>query len=259
MSFVYVKKEYLKESGIFSIQILGDTKIDIISLNIPKISKTYKMVKTYGIIKSLIICPCCCISFAGNNIDKATRLIDILIGKKEFSIDYLLEVAFEIHKKSESANDIEFIICYVDQKNEMHIYCIKNGEMERDVYVAWIGTQAALKELQKETQNGLEVFSAFRNVVLGGKVNCVGGLVSYVNYDYEEKSFKYQDYLISDICRGQTYNTGDTIKIIGTKEEGAFQMSVSGGMEEVFYQFEENYKKPLPCHLTHSYEKLLLP
>lgn len=52
MSFVYVKKEYLKEFGIFSIQILGDTKIDTISLNIPKISKTYEMVKTYGIIKS---------------------------------------------------------------------------------------------------------------------------------------------------------------------------------------------------------------
>lgn len=55
-------------------------------------------------------------SFAGNNIDKATRLIDILVRKKEFSIDYLLEVAFEIHIKSKSANDIEFIICYVDEK-----------------------------------------------------------------------------------------------------------------------------------------------
>lgn len=55
------------------------------------------------------------------------------------------------------------------KKNEIHIYCIKNGEMERDVYVAWIGTQDALEELQKEVQNGLEVFSAFRNVVLVGK------------------------------------------------------------------------------------------
>lgn len=239
MSFIYAKKEYLKECKLNSVQILSDTKIDTMSLNNSKTSKTYKTINTYGIIKSLIICPSCCISFAGNNIDKATKLIDSLIENKEFSIDSLMEEAFEIHNTSENINDIEFIICYSDEKNEVHINCIKNGEIEKDVYLAWIGTYAALKSLQEEVSKGLNTFSAFQNVVLGGKIDCVGGLINSVTYNYDQKSFKYQEYTLTAVYREKLYKSNDIIEIVGSKEEGAFQMHMFENMGEVYYEFPQ--------------------
>ena len=73
-------------------------------------------------VKSIIIAPKCCISFAGNNIAHAHKLLSILYNQ-QFTKEYLLDLALEIHCAAPD-DDIEFIICLADEDNETELICI---------------------------------------------------------------------------------------------------------------------------------------
>lgn len=127
MSFVYAEKiKYtLEDKQIQGIKIYSDTKVSIegaVKTNWSEQQK--KAIEKYGMCKSIIINSRCCISFAGNNIFLLQTLFDQLIKWGKFEINQLIEYAYKIHL-SEHKDDIEFIICYVDDNNDKRIVCIK--------------------------------------------------------------------------------------------------------------------------------------
>ena len=127
MSFVYAEKiKYaIENEQIQGIKIYSDTKVSLkgaVKTNWSEQQK--KAIEKYGMCKSIIINSRCCISFAGNNIFLLQTLFDQLIKWGKFEINQLIEYAYKIHL-SEHKDDIEFIICYVDDNNDKRIVCIK--------------------------------------------------------------------------------------------------------------------------------------
>ena len=156
MSFIYAEKNRLvcNSEIIQTLSIYSDTKVSF-NDNFSNWSKpTRRYLEQYGIVKSLILHSTCCISFAGNNILYVGKLLDDLAKQKDFTANYLCKKAFEIHKEA-PINDIEFIICYIEN-TEQHIVCIKNGKMHIDCINAWIGSSETFIEMQKIRMNMLE-------------------------------------------------------------------------------------------------------
>ena len=90
MSFVYAEKSNITEDGkILPITaIYGDTKITLNDRAANKSNwgeSTFELVKKYGILKTMIIEPRCCIAFAGNDIMYAHKLLEYVYTAKRFT------------------------------------------------------------------------------------------------------------------------------------------------------------------------------
>lgn len=123
MSFIYAKKYHEEINGEFFCRtnIFSDTKISLEGTsNCNWGTKTRKVLEKYGLIKSIIISPKCCISFAGNNIAHAHTLLSKLYDMEYFEEDKLVQTALDIHRKAPKG-EIEFIICLADEKNSTEI------------------------------------------------------------------------------------------------------------------------------------------
>lgn len=134
MSFIYAEKNYIQhlDQRFPVTHIYSDTRLVIdeaSSLNWNP--STLSAIKKYGIIKSIILGPRCCISFAGNNIAYAHQLLEQLHTWQSFTGKQLIDFAYQIHK-SAPVDDIEFIICLADENDETHITCIKNNTIEAE-------------------------------------------------------------------------------------------------------------------------------
>lgn len=143
MSFIFAEK-----SG-YCTQIYSDTKVTFdeqSKLNWGE--NTRNAMGTYGLIKSIIIRDNCCISFAGNDIRLAHKLLQQLIDLGEFSEDQLLDCALKIHR-SAPLNDIEFLVCIADKHDETNIICIKEKEITFNCSNAWIGSETAFLKMQE--------------------------------------------------------------------------------------------------------------
>ena len=243
MSFVFAEKNHFLDGDqtIRTMSIFSDTKITFSEKfgNWSEITRKY--IERYGMVKSLILSPTCCISFAGNNIFYVTKLLDHFANQGSFSEEYLCEKAFEIHCNA-LPNDIEFIICYIVNE-EHHIVCIKNGKMECDCANAWIGSPDTFYELQRcrseKMENNaanLHVTSAalFREAIRLTKDDSVGkdifihtlasSLTNEFVYAYRLESFSEAQRLIPP---------GTNIPIIGTVAEGAFSVEYEETAENV--------------------------
>ena len=243
MSFVFAEKNHFLDGDqtIRTMSIFSDTKITFSEKfgNWSEITRKY--IERYGMVKSLILSPTCCISFAGNNIFYVTKLLDHFANQGSFSEEYLCEKAFEIHCNA-LPNDIEFIICYIVNE-EHHIVCIKNGKMECDCANAWIGSPKTFYELQRcrsekmeNNATNLHVTSAdlFREAIRLTKDESVGkdifihtfvsSLTNEFVYAYRLESFSEAQRLIPP---------GSNIPIIGTVAEGAFSVEYEETAENV--------------------------
>lgn len=92
MSFVYAEKiKYtLEDKQIQGIKIYSDTKVSIegaVKTNWSEQQR--KAIEKYGMCKSIIIDPKCCISFAGNNIFLLQKLF---LDRTEILSDELIEI-----------------------------------------------------------------------------------------------------------------------------------------------------------------------
>ena len=151
MSFVYAEKTTININGevIPITAIYGDTRITIDDRAANKSNwgeNGFKLIQQYGLLKTMIIEPRCCICFAGNEIMYAHKLLEYVFDKKRFTEDDLWNKALEIHQ-SAPKDAIEFILCTVDDQEESHIVCIKNGEIYRDCKRAWIGSPSVYQTL----------------------------------------------------------------------------------------------------------------
>ncbi|MBQ8920944.1 MAG: hypothetical protein IJ060_02135 [Oscillospiraceae bacterium] len=129
MSFVYAEKIFMnQEKTAQKVNIFSETKTTLIgAVNEIWSEKEITVIRKYGFIKSVIIGPTCCISFAGNNTIYAQKLLKWIFDKSIVSDEELLAEAFRLHKNAPK-DDIEFIICSADSGQPI-ISCIKNGKL----------------------------------------------------------------------------------------------------------------------------------
>lgn len=189
--------------------------------------------------KSIIINPKCCISFAGNNIFLLQKLFDQLVEWGKFEIDQLIEYAYEIHL-SEHKDDIEFIICYVDENDDKRIVCIKEMKLFKECQNAWIGSMQTFRKMQElrmqnENSYGTSCY-LFERAVSSSIDDSVGGVIVEVTCG-KRNEFFFTEKLISDVEREKRYLSQDIISIMGTAEEGSCTMHFFESQTEVRIDF----------------------
>lgn len=234
MSFVFAEKRIDSCMNSERIDIHCDTKIGFVDSTQSHFSnEQLQMVKKYGIIKSKIICPELCISFAGNNIIKASELFSLLKEKGQFSCEEAVEYAYNIHKNTTNSDDIEFIISYVNDDG-MHISYIKDGALCHDCNSAWIGSYDAFEEFQRYRLSGVDKSEldnknsdmAFWSVVNGGDDDTVGGFHVTVSCDSSRKSFRFVERTVITSSKEQIIRPSETIHFFERASEGGYSYSI---------------------------------
>ncbi len=246
MSFVYAEKTQ-KDFGqeiSFPIKIYSDTKTELIGAYKSNWSEqAYKLIKRFGFTKCINICSNMALSFAGNNTAYAHDLLNWMESKGKFDEEDAIEKAFEIHK-SANKDDIEFIICYVDDNNENHIVCIKERQILRDVSSAWIGSPKAFRELQKiRSEEGYPInisFSLFQRAVEKCKDDSVGGFLICDCYDANERQFIFQERLEAYGAGPQIIPPGGIIAFNRPAETGDCTIHFIPDPFEVIIEFYQN-------------------
>ena len=125
--------------------VYSDTKVSFDNNPSNWSEATQKVLKQYGLIKTLILNSTCCLSFAGNNHYYFNELLSTFETFGYFTEQQLCNQAYEIYQRVPK-DDIEFIICYV-KSYEQHIVCIKDGKME-ECDKAWIGFYETYRTMQ---------------------------------------------------------------------------------------------------------------
>ena len=235
MSFIYAERN--NDHTL----ICSDTRITLDPLSRLRWGEqTYNAICAYGVIKSIIVCNECCISFAGNNIMLAHDLLEKITGVGEVSEEQLLEYALNIHV-SAKPDDIEFIICTVDENRKTHIACIKNGEISIENQNAWIGSSKAFRKMQelrvqktkKAKGIGLGTSGLFGRAMTECGDDTVGGFQIDTIYSPSENSFFYTEKLTMITGRDQLLQPGESIKFDGDAAEGAYTAYQHWSNEEV--------------------------
>ncbi len=200
MSFVFAEKYKASWSETERLDIHCDTRIVKESISGAHFSaKQRSFIEQYGIVKSTIIAPEICISFAGNDILYATKLFRKLYDRHSFSRQDVVSLAYEIHQSA--PNDaIEFIISSFED-GKLQIDSIKEGGICEDCPSAWIGSQVAFSAFQEERLNTYPkgkpiheyTYGAFSNVVAGCGDSSVGGFHIVVTYHSDNQTFCFQE------------------------------------------------------------------
>ena len=227
MSFVYAVKGSIDYNGDIQefTHIYSDTKVSLVGVCKDNWGdRTREIIEKFGLIKSIIVSPKCCVSFAGNNIAYASKLLHQLSEMKQFSEKELIDLAWEIHINA-LKDEIEFIICLADEKDRTEIICIKNNSIQRNCQSAWIGSSDAFEYLQKyRMQNDTyqeAYFQAFTYAMRCCTDDSVGGFCIGVIFSSLTHQFEYQERLETAVEREQIVLPGMPIKISGNAEEGA--------------------------------------
>lgn len=197
MSFVYAEKvPKLDSYSEETIKVYCDTKVSTennIGAGVSR--KLQKQLQNYGIIKTTIICPEFCISYAGNNAFLASKLFHKLYEMGVFFRGDVLREAYDVHITAEDPSDIEFIVCSIEE-GSLHIDCIKDNKLNMDVPFAWLGSFEAFYSFQGHRLRRKEPIQknssqAFRDVVSGCVDDTVGGFPVSIQYYHSDKSFEY--------------------------------------------------------------------
>ncbi len=225
MTFVYAEKILNKDNGFETIKVFCDTKINLENTNIgASISKEQRgLIEKYGIVKTTIICPEMCISYAGN-IFHAAELFRKLHDKKSFNVSEVNEMALHINK---TYGDVEFIISSFED-NKLRLSRITKGIINTDCMNAWIGSEEAFREFQRirlsrSRENVADQTSqAFLEVVQSGKFAEVGKFVVTAQFFPDYKSFNYDYHYLFQITKPQIVKPQACIIFDTSKESGGF-------------------------------------
>ena len=243
MSFIIAEKSALIVDGseIKRTQIWGDTKLTPNFAAPNKAnwgSKTFELILRYGIVKTMIVGSKCCISFAGNDISYAHKLLEFVYSADLVTKDTICEKAYAIHTNAPE-NAVEFIICTADDDGDTSITCIKEGKMYSDCRIAWIGSAQAYKTLM---DNGDPFVHEISEPIIDNALrecgdDSVGGFITRVMYDYNAKEFLYGERLESHIERDQVVRVGEAINLFQTAEEGGFTAYFRESQTDVIIDF----------------------
>ena len=250
MSFIYAEKAVFNEEGhIFPmLHVFSDTKLSFDEHSPNKANwgvPTLKRVEKYGIVKSMILSPKHCISFAGNDIAYVQDLLDYYYAKQSLPDDELLAKAFELHKAA-GQDEIEFIVCTVDDENKVHITCIKDGQLQSDCARAWIGSYKVFRKLREQQiqkagtpEEHDTSLGMIKYAVENGGDSSVGGFIVQVRYDEYLQSFVYSERLETSLFAPQLVPLGAAIRLTGTASEGACSIHYRESSEDVIIDFEQ--------------------
>jgi len=221
MSFVYA--EIIKKS----LHIYSDTKMSFNNNSGASFSKEQMALSDkYGIVKTTIICPEICISYAGNNLFLASELFMKLYEKRTVSVQDALDSAMEIHLSADK-DDIEFIIASCEN-DVLSLHCIKERELQSNCNIAWIGSNLAHCQFQELRLSGNNknasdrTSAAFAEVVLCCKDESVGGIMTDVIYNKSKNSFQYAERWGFYSSKPQAINAGNDIKWLLDAKDGGF-------------------------------------
>ena len=230
MSFVYAEK--IDEV----IAIYCDTKITSGQKGGVLFSPQMQaLIDRYGIAKTTIICPEIAISFAGN-VSKAARLFWALYEKKSFSTDEVFEIAKDI-SDSDFSGDTDFIIASCED-GMVRLGYVKDGSCVKDCQNAWIGSEIAHEEFQKErlennnSTASNRTITAFLDVVQGSSDKTVGGFPIHVRMI--EGKFEYAYYKTFQMEKKQTVKVGEAVMFDMRNSEGGFSIEQLPISEEEF-------------------------
>ena len=226
MSFVFAEKVPLLDKCIGeTVRVYCDTKVSPHRTIGAGVSKELQdQLQKYGFIKSTIICPEFCISYAGNDAFLASKLFHKLYEMKTFFREDVLAEAYRVHLAAKDSSDIEFIICSIEE-DSFYIDCIKDHKIHKDVPSAWIGSFKAFSSFQGYRLNSKEsvqsrTASAFKTVVSGCGDDTVGGFpiaVQYYNYD---KSFEYVEEYGFVSGKEQVVSPGENLNFYTSARDG---------------------------------------
>ena len=277
MSFVYATKDMVGINGEKReyIHIYSDTRVkpeDSTGFMLGR--RTLSLVQHFGLIKSMILTPKCCFSFAGNDIRYANTFLEKLYERRSCTDEEMVDLAFAIHQ--EAGEDlIEFIFCTSDEDEHITITCIKDNQITRGCNTAWLGSFDAFRELQRlHLEQGWDInYKTFQQAVF----NCqrtankadgrsdVGGFIVDVTFDCESHSFIYPEHFESWNEREQIVMPGESIKLYASAEDGGYtahyrespkdfvvdieQVNISVGFTDRYRLQEENSINSLTDHL----------
>ncbi len=246
MSFVFAEKYNDSWSKTEGLEIHCDTRIVKESISGAHFSSKQKScIERYGIVKSTIIAPEICISFAGNNILYATKLFRKLFDIHSFSRQDVVNLAYEIHQ-SAPQDAIEFIISSFED-GKLQIDSIKEGKICEDCPSAWIGSQLAFNAFQTERHSAHPkgkslheyTFDAFSNAVEGCGDSSVGGFHIIVTYDSYNQTFCFQE--SKRFCAlDQIVHLGESIIFDTSRESGGYSYEIiSPGIEYLLFIIDQ--------------------
>lgn len=191
----------------------------------------FNLVKQYGMVKNIIVRDNLVVCYAGNNVYLAAELFNEING---LSVEQIISKAFLIHFNAENVNDIEFLICYVEN-GKKSIVCIKENR-KLNCESEYIGSDKAgqlLKNKLNEREITSEVFgktkremhintyTIFREIVSGNSIEGVGGFIISIIWSEGEQSFVYSETVM---C-----NAGFVSQIVQPGEAIDFSMNVGSG------------------------------
>ena len=245
MSFIYAEKnvEILHNGEQYeTTQIFSDTKTELIGAVKANWSEAQAQnIAKYGFIKSMIIAPKCCISFVGNDVANAHKLLGKAYETKVFSEQQLIDWAFSIHKSAKE-DDIDFLICYADDNDETHIVCIKEGQISYGCQSAWIGSRKTFEKMQElRIMDSTKSSSTLFDMAISSDVDDTVGIFSvHVIFGVEEKRFLYPYRFVSVIGRTQTVKPFQSLDLYGTASEGSLTVEYRESYEDVIIDFHQN-------------------
>lgn len=239
MSFVYAEKHDE------TLDIHCDTKIGLDSFAEASFShEQMELIKKYGIVKTTIICPEICISFAGNNAFLASKLFNQLCEVKSVSVQDIIDMAFQIHLSGNN-NDIEFIISSCED-GVLSLHCIKEGVVQRDCQLAWIGSPVAHREFQQlRLKNNSRKVSdrtsiAFMEIVQGCSDNTVGGFHITAGYIPSLKTMGYKECKTFQTSKPQMVQAGESIRFFMGAKDGGFSFEqIPFSLEDLILRIDQ--------------------
>lgn len=239
MSFVFAEKHFDESLKIELFSISCDTKIipdNYSNLNFSK--QQMHSINKWGIIKSTILSPDLCISFAGNNIKYAGILFNTLFEIGSLDTNEVQRIALDIHKNAESIDDIEFIISSFND-DKFNICCIKNQEIYYDCKSCYIGSPKAYSFFRSKNKIN-DISTAFADTVNGCPDNSVGGFPIRVIYGIDEQSFVYAYSRSFTSCRSVIVKQGEAIPFFLSGSDGGFSYEINDcGIDNVLLSVDQ--------------------
>ena len=255
MSFVYAVKDSIKISDVnyYKIDVFSDTKITFGKYgNIIWDKEKFKLIEKYGLIKCMIVSEKCCVSFAGNDIFRANELLTSIYKDRNVDPQSIIKKAYTIHCSCLDKNDIEFIVCFCDKYEQLHITCIKDGECYADVDSAYIGSSSSYKVMQHKRllYNTKSINTIFDEVLNSTIDDSVGGFTIQASYSPFDKTFSYPQIYKTYYEKKQVVKPGQSVIVYGDASEGGYSLCYSKNQNELMIyvyqgQFSINYKMDL--------------
>lgn len=254
MSFVFAEKRQhnLEAISFMETCVYSDTKITFTGAASGNwCEKQAKLIEQYGMAKSIILSPECCISFAGNKVALANKLIADIYKQQKIEIPEIISMAFNIHTEADP-DDIEFIICCADVDNATHITCIKGGSIHYDCQHAWIGSSAAFIKLEElffmgkesaksfgQSEESVSRTSFFTEAIHSCGDDTVGGFTILVSYREDEQRFVYPERVYSVVERQQSIKSGELLTIVDNAERGGFTIHSLESHSDAILELEQ--------------------